>query len=559
MKKIIVLLLLALALSSEVFANDFDGYIVKIKDEPLNSLSTYSVYSDEAALFSEMDDSEFVGFRASEIEEVTEINSDHMLVKADDIETLESLISLGIVESYEENSYMYLMGYVPENNPSYSSQKWYLESINADFAYDAGIYGNEVKVAVIDSGVYPHKDIKANLHPGKNYTVGAVESDTTDDVPHGTHVAGIIASACNDMATVGIAFNSVIVPLKVTKFNDSGEVVVSTDGAISAIYDAVDYYGCDVINMSFGATKYNQYLEAAVNHAINNGVIVVAASGNYGDRAPTVDSGVNPPVYPAYYENVVGVANAEKYGTGFRIKSSSSYNDRVDIAAPGTNILAISNNDTGTTTVSGTSFSSPMVAAAAALVKSLKPEINQFDFINLLTTTANASYISSSGQSTQKWGAGLLDIEALIKKTLEGEKYYISDVHTIGDESYIRVTNMTGSFLENCFVIISENSDEAGTKSEKLKFSLASSESTEISLTGLGFSPFALIGKYIPGDVNGDGIVNIRDASVIIRLGAGYSVSVVEEALDVNGDGVVNIRDASAILRYCAGYDVKLN
>ena len=83
-----------------------------------------------------------------------------------------------------------------------------------------------------------------------------------------------------------------------------------------------------------------------------------------------------------------------------------------------------------------------------------------------------------------------------------------------------------------------------------------------ISLDQYGFSEnvnVSVTTDYIPGDVNGDGSINNRDASAVLRYLAGYSVTLVESALDVNGDGSVNNRDASAILRYLAGYAVELH
>jgi len=66
------------------------------------------------------------------------------------------------------------------------------------------------------------------------------------------------------------------------------------------------------------------------------------------------------------------------------------------------------------------------------------------------------------------------------------------------------------------------------------------------------------IGAYMPGDINGDGIVNNRDAARLLQYLAGWDVEVVEEALDANGDGNVNNRDAARILQYLAGWDVTL-
>ena len=562
MKKIIITLCIALSLCIFAGAVDFDGYIVKIKENPASVMTSVSLMCNDAYLFSEMDDEQVVDMFAESVPNTEKIASRHLLIKASDRESLQTLIDLGVVESFEEDILMDLFGYDVTTNPSYSNQKWYLDYINADFAWNAGIYGDGVKVGVIDSGIYPNNDIKPNLHPGENFVIPEGETtvpnpeDTVDTVSHGTAVAGIIAAACNDLSTIGVSFESLVVPLKTT--TSAGKV--STSAAISAIYDAVDYYGCSVINMSFGTANRSDNFENAINYAINNGLIVVAATGNFGNTSPGEGIDVNPIIYPAYYDNVIGVANAEIYGDSLRIKASSGYNDRVDIAAPGSSIVALSNSDNSTATVSGTSFSTPMVSAAAALVKSVKPTIGQLEFIDLLNRSANSSYITNSGQSTDKWGAGLLDIEALLKLVYENEEYIISNVNTLNNNSYVCVTNLTDTYKDDCMVVITEYDTEgAASKTEKLTLSIAASSSKEVSLTSLGFTDKAVVRKYLPGDVNGDGTVNIRDASAILRYCGNYSVTVVEAALDVNGDGSVNVRDASSILRYCAGYDVVLH
>jgi len=563
MKKYLVCLVAVLLLSVGCFAADFDGYIVRIKDNTFDNLKygEFSVFSD-GVLFGEINDSDAVRMIAEEIDEVNEINSEHMLLKAENMESLQQLIDMGIVESYEEDSYLELFGYDYSKN-AYYNQQWYLDYINADFAWDAGIYGNGVKVAVIDSGINPIEDLTKNLELGKNYESGKDELDTSDNVSHGTSVAGIIASSCNELATIGISFNASLVPLRVTYVNSNNDTVVSTSAAVDAIYDAVDYFECDVINMSFGSDKRSTEFENAVNYAVDKGTIVVAATGNYGEKPFGNGVVINPPMYPAYYENCIGVGNAERFGGILRIKSSSGYNDRVTIAAPGTGIKVVNK----TTTVDGTSFSSPMVAAAAALVKSIDPSIGQAEFKSLITSTANKTYIEPSGQSADKWGAGLLDIKAMLMKLLSDNGFYKSPVNTVNGESYFVITN-TGSNEDatGYAVTLSEySSGKVLTKFELVKdIILAPGQSKEISLTTDDnvFTSNAVIDVYddhTPGDLNNDGKINILDASILLRHLSNYKTDIVLEGIDVNGDGSANILDVSALLRYIAKYLVKLH
>ena len=550
MKKLLVFLLILLSVSTVCLAEDYNGYIVKITENAAYKLSSSLPYGS-ASLMSDMTDSEVVEMIANETPTIEEINSEHMLVKALDDDTLEELVSLGIVESYEKNFYLELCGaYDVTQNANYSDQEWYLDYINADFAWDAGIYGsNDVLVAVIDSGVYAHDDLKRNLLEGKNYVDTDIygTTDTHDYADHGTHVASIIASECNNLATVGIAFKSKIVPFRVTT-SDKLELSYAVD----AIYDAVKL-NCDVINLSFGSVNDSQKLEEAINYAISKNVIVVAAAGNYGDTGY---------YYPASYENVVSVANAQKNGDSLEIKSTSQRNDKVDIASVGTGVYSVSN--TGAVSgVSGTSFSCPMVSAVAALAKSVNRNISQSEFESLIKSSADDSYIAASGQDFTAWGAGLLDIKEFFLQMFEGDKTFVSNKFTLNGDTLVYVTNLSDTeAIEKGFVILSEYDAEGIlVKSESFPVSIAAGENKAFSITGNGFSSSAavrVVSGYLPGDVNGDGEVSIRDASAILKYKANQVVSVVEDALDANGDGEVNIRDASAILRFCAGDNVEL-
>lgn len=550
MRKLLFLILVATLLAVSCFAQDYNGYIVRIADDTMSLLGSNFAEFSGASLMGEMDDSEVVEQISEEFDSIKEINSEHMLVKAADDETLEMLMEMGIVESYEKDYFLELHGYDVTQNANYDDQAWYLGCINADFAWNAGIFGDEVRVAVIDSGVYPHKDIENNLIKGKNYVNESTPDDTTDNVGHGTSVAGIIASRCNDLATVGIAFKTKIVPLKVT---DNKELSMSL--AVQAIYDAVDVYNCDVINMSFGDTNKSATLEGAVMYAINHGVIAVASAGNHGDTGY---------MYPASFDDVVSVANASRNGDSFLIKSTSQRNDRVDVAAPGTDITALSTSG-GVTDVSGTSFSAPMVAAVASLAKSVNPNIGQSEFQSLIKQSANSTYLTTSGQDETAWGAGLLDVKAFFKLMLAGKDCYVSDNIIIDDEVFVYITNLSDTKrIEDCTVVISErDSTGAIIKTENISKALDVSQSLEISLTELGYSSLAavrVVVDHMPGDVNGDGEITTMDVMAILKYIAKYpDDSTIESALDVSGDGEVSTLDVMTLLRYLAGYPVDLH
>lgn len=66
------------------------------------------------------------------------------------------------------------------------------------------------------------------------------------------------------------------------------------------------------------------------------------------------------------------------------------------------------------------------------------------------------------------------------------------------------------------------------------------------------------VAGYIPGDANGDGIVNNKDVGLLQRYNNGWDVEINEKAADVNGDGLVNNKDVGILQRYNNGWDVSL-
>ena len=63
---------------------------------------------------------------------------------------------------------------------------------------------------------------------------------------------------------------------------------------------------------------------------------------------------------------------------------------------------------------------------------------------------------------------------------------------------------------------------------------------------------------YTPGDISGDGVLNFKDTTRLMRYLAGWDIEINEAALDVNGDGVVNTKDTTRLMRYLAGWDVEI-
>lgn len=220
--------------------------------------------------------------------------------------------------------------------------------------------GAGIRVAVLDSGVAnDNPDITPKVSARANFTTG----ETGDDnYGHGTHVAGIVAAGHNTQGVAGTCPECTILDGKV--LNDSG--IGSSSGLASGINWAVSN-GAKVINMSLGV-RASRTLETAVNNAWSKGVVLVAAAGNGGNQTK---------IYPGAYPNVIAVAATDNKDAK---ASFSTYGASwVDIAAPGVNVYSTFpnhefvlesqyNRSRGYDVGNGTSMSSPIVAATAALV-----------------------------------------------------------------------------------------------------------------------------------------------------------------------------------------------
>lgn len=315
----------------------------------------------------------------------------------------------------------------------YYSEQWNLNALRMDGAWEYETYGNDVKVAVIDSGCnVNHPDLKENVLPGENYYVtvdhgfGDFSDISADDVSdnngHGTHVSGIIAAVCNNSIGVsGIAPKAKIVPLKCFE----PDYNTSTLMLAHAICDAVDEYNCRIINMSWTISVNNSLLKSALDYAYSKGAILVAAAGNDALKG-------NPIMYPAYYPNVISVAATDSNNN---IATFSEYNDGITVAAPG--VYVISTYKGHYAYMSGTSQATPAVAALAALALSASPGLTNAEFKELITSTAHD--LGDDGYDVY-FGYGLADGGAMMDKLTSGEGY-ISPINYDFGMPYVFIKN----------------------------------------------------------------------------------------------------------------------
>ena len=283
-------------------------------------------------------------------------------------------------------------------NDPYSSRQWGMKMIGMEAAWQSGLTGAGVRVAVIDGGVYTNTgEFGDRLLPGRNM-LGEGQS-TEDSNGHGTFIAGIIgASKDNGVGIAGIAPGATIIPIKTS---DDG----STQDGVSAqaIYAAVDEFHCDVINYSSGAKQLSSGIREAVSYAVSKGVIIVCSTGN--DGSTTL-------YYPGALEDTIGVGSINK---GMERSSFSHRNKSIFVVAPGEDVYSLGQSGSVKSS-SGTSFSAPFVTGLAALLKEAHPEMNTADFKQILMRSCKD--LGDAGYDVE-YGYGLIQAPAAIRAAAE--------------------------------------------------------------------------------------------------------------------------------------------
>ena len=280
-------------------------------------------------------------------------------------------------------------------NDQYYSQEWHLPKIGVPAAWDTRT-GTGVTIAILDSGVdAAHPDLTAQLVPGWNTYDN--NNNTADVYGHGTQTAGTAGAAGNNtIGVASVAFGAKIMPIRIT--DTSGYGYYST--MASGITWAADH-GARVASISFlGVTASSTVLSAA-QYMRSKGGVVVAAAGNTG----ALES------YPATdYVTSVGASDSTN-----SITSWSSYGSYVDLAAPGAGIYTTTKGG-GYASVSGTSFSSPVVAGVYGLMISANPTLGPAQLDGIVFSTATD--IGVAGKD-DKSGWGIVNAGAAVTKAVQ--------------------------------------------------------------------------------------------------------------------------------------------
>jgi PKD repeat protein len=262
--------------------------------------------------------------------------------------------------------------YAP-NDPDYASgwigPLWDRWQIHCGSGWDITLGEDSVWIAVVDTGVrVTHEELVAQvINPASALPAAhcdVVNNDNTvEDLDgHGTFIAGVIAAEANNGRTlVGVAPHCRVLPVKISNdgYADTADIVA---GCLLA-----GDLGARVVNLSFGGDELVPSEEQMVDQLTADGVLFVGSAGNDGQYYAS---------YPAAFDNAlcVGSTDFDDWCTDF-----SNWGLEVDLAAPGLDLKScgFSSNSAYETGGQGTSYSAPMVAAAAGLLWSYDPTLTR--------------------------------------------------------------------------------------------------------------------------------------------------------------------------------------
>jgi serine protease len=325
---------------------------------------------------------------------------------------------------------------VEPNDTFFDEQRWHYEMLNLPAAWDRDLIGDGVIVAVVDTGIRQnHPDMSGQLVAGYDFISNkntAADGNGIDPNPedpgdsedgspssfHGTHVAGTIAAASDNVQGVaGVAWNARIMPMRALGRGGGTSVdvreAVRYAAGLSNASGLLPSQAADIINLSLSGGGFSSIDQDTYDEVTARGIIVVAAAGNESSSQFA---------YPASYDGVVSVSAVNINQERARY---SNFGSRIDIAAPGgdssTNdvngdgvsdlVLSTGADDSGSnirdtyTLLEGTSMASPHVAGVVALMKAIYPDLDADEFQDLLDKQLITDDLGSAGRdNTYGWG-----------------------------------------------------------------------------------------------------------------------------------------------------------
>ncbi len=282
--------------------------------------------------------------------------------------------------------------------------------VHANEVYKKGYTGKGIRIALLDTGVFQHRNLENRVILFKDYINHKKES--YDDNGHGTHIAGILCGngRTREKVGLGMAPKAELLVFKILDKFGNG----STDKALEAldwILENHKLWDIKLLNFSMGYLpnanpRMQKRLIDKLETLWEEGVTVVTAAGNNGPGENTI-------AVPGVSRKVITVGSSDDYYNGVQ-----SYGGRgpttccivkPEILAPGTDILSLSNIQGQYERKSGTSMSVPIVCGALALALEKNSMLKPVELKLLLYDTVEPL----NSKNINVWG--ILNVDNLIK------------------------------------------------------------------------------------------------------------------------------------------------
>ena len=360
--------------------------------------------------------------------------------------------------------------------------------------HNAGIRGNDVGVAIIDTGYWAIDSLEKNSHGNERLTAqydavhDVLDSQwsgvSTDTNGHGTHVASLIASSRKSSTGryFGVAPDARLISVKAFAEDGSGSyasVIRGIDWVVTNRYA----YNIRILNLSLGAPAHSRYwddpLNKAVMHAWQSGIVVVVSAGNSGPLPQTVGVPGNVPyviTVGAMTDNFTPSKSDDKLASFSSTGPTFEGFVKPDLVAPGGHVwgfmatydkIAVDHptymNNGDFFTMSGTSQAAAVVSGVAALVIGSNPGLTP-DQVKCRILSSGRPAVNSDGSlaySVLQQGTGMVDARNAVYGTanscanqgldiaadLSGARHFMGRVRQLADGTF-KVTNPDGTASE---------------------------------------------------------------------------------------------------------------
>lgn len=391
---VLLLIILVQSLFAEVRQVREDQIIVKVKSSKqiddialdYNLIVSDSIYVKKTFLLNIPDDRELSVV-------IDLLNDDKRVLNVSENATV------GLPEVFQISQ-----GFPDENRPVFNLGvepiNFYEQSGNYSIGIDSAQVlskGEGVVVAVIDNGLAIEHPLfeEANIVFYHDYITGNNNQNINPpNTDHGTFVTGLILLTAPECT---------IMPIRA--FDENG---ISDQFTLTKSINWAINHGADIINLSFGTSILDEPLMEAFEDAHDNGIIMVAASGN--------DSS-NVPLYPASLDHVIAVGSVNAHDS---VSVFSNYGAHLDLVSPGESVYSALSGEYEWGTWSGTSFAAPFVTGTIALMQELNDSYSHEEISDHLRNTTTTNLIWGNITTPDLYyGYGILNaFEAVVQLTL---------------------------------------------------------------------------------------------------------------------------------------------